>query len=110
MQSESPSSDLRVAALAVELLSPARGRARGPDLEEGTRRAIDLRLAGIFRMGLLGGHAADTGAGPLAEALLHAGRMEAADHVEASRQAREALGVLQGAGLVPVVLKGGPLA
>ncbi|HMC83420.1 MAG TPA: nucleotidyltransferase family protein, partial [Candidatus Polarisedimenticolia bacterium] len=81
-----------------------------PDLQEGARRASDLRLAGIFRMGLRGRHAADTGAGPLTEALQRAERMEAADHAAASRQAREALRVLQGSGVSPVVLKGLPLA
>src|SRR5213594_3098349 len=77
MRSESPSSDLRLAALAVELMSPAKGRARRLDLQEGARRAIDLRLAGIFRMGLQERRAADTGTGPLADALRRAERMEA---------------------------------
>jgi putative nucleotidyltransferase-like protein len=110
MRSESPLRDDGPAALAVDLLSPAGGRRKESDLHAGARRAIDLGLAGIFRMGLRERRTAGAGIAPLEEALIRAARREAAAHAASSRQAEEALRALREAGISPVVLKGAPLA
>jgi putative nucleotidyltransferase-like protein/peptidase S24-like protein len=88
--------DERLAAIAVELLSP--------------QRAIDLRLAGIFRLGVRARGQSTELPGCVDAMLVKAERREVAAFLSASRRTREALRALGAVGVRPVVLKGRSLA
>jgi hypothetical protein len=77
--------------------------ARAVDLLPSASRAIALRLAGLYRLGLLEATAADG-------ALATAARGELASDLAAAARARCALTALRRAGVRPVVLKGRSLA
>jgi hypothetical protein len=112
MSSPSPSIEhgSRLASRAVELLCGGEARPSPAELRFAAHRAIDLRLAGIFRMGLRCRAEMAAGSGELAEALTRAERREVAADLAASQRAREALRALHAGGITPVVLKGRSLA
>jgi hypothetical protein len=100
----------RIAALAVELLCGRDSAASLAAVRSGARRAINLRLAGIFRMGLRGNGQSEACSGGLAEDLVRAERAEVAADLSVSQRSREYLHALSAAGISPVVLKGRALA
>ncbi len=91
-----------LARLAVSLLAPARHGER--DLELGAARAIEQGLAGIYSAGLDGKRLR------AGEALTAARRQEVLNHFLSTRHMTHVLGMLGSKGVIPLVLKGRPLA
>lgn len=117
---EPSSGGASLAAIAVELLAAGPRRRPYPgawhgvltpvQLADGARRAIAIRLAGIYRLGLKELDAAEAAGGSIVDELDRAQRAEVADSLVASQQTGEVLRAMLARGIRPVVLKGWSLA